>query len=84
MAEFRKWMGESKQLPLGLYEIFPVFASKEEATRENQGEGSAITLKPGRPPIIGEAVASWDGLVKGEARIVEKIPDAPERQEGEP
>ena len=85
MAEFTKWLGKSKQLPLGLYEIFPEFFDiKEETTKEKQGEGSAITLKQERPPTIGEKVANWDGMSKGEAKIVEeKKSTFPERTEGE-
>ena len=73
MAEFTKWLGKSKQLPLGLYEIFPEFFDiKEETTKEKQGEGSAITLKQERPTTIGEKVANWDGISKGEAKVVEE------------
>ena len=61
------------RLPLALYEIFPEFFDiKEETTKEKQGEGSAITLKQERPPTIGEKVANWDGISKGEAKVVEE------------
>ena len=88
MAEFRRWLGKSKQLPLGLYEIFPeYFDIKEETTKEKQGEGSAITLKPERPPIVGESVAAWDGERLGDApervEAEAEVPDVPRRYEGE-
>ena len=88
MAEFRRWLGKSKQLPLGLYEIVPeYFDIKEETTKERQGEGSAITLKPERPPIVGESVAAWDGERLGDApetvQAEAEVPDVPRRYEGE-
>ena len=61
-----------------------IFDIKEETTKEKQGEGSAITLKQERPPTIGEKVANWDGMSKGEAKVVEeKKSTFPERIEGE-
>ena len=75
MAEFVKYLGKSKQLPRGLYEIFPEFFDiKEETTKERQGEGSAITLAPERPPIVGDSIAAWDG---------ERLGDAPARVKAE-
>ena len=88
MAEFRRWLGKSEQLPLGFYEIFPeYFDIKGETTKERQGEGSAITLKPERPPIVGESVAAWDGERLGDApervEAEAEVPDVPRRYEGE-
>ena len=84
MAVFRQWLGKSKQLPLGLYEIFTgFFEIKEEDTTDKQGEGHAITLKAERPPIIGEQVAGWDGASVGEAKTVqEEQSSAPRREDG--
>ena len=89
MAEFVKYLGKSKQLPLGLYENFPEFFDiKEETTKEKQWEGSAITLKPEHPPIVGEELPDWDGerARGGAARRVTEEPErleAPFREEGE-
>ena len=61
------------------------FETKEETTKGKQGEGSAVTLKAERPPIIGETVAAWDGTSVGEAKVVEeeKPIEVPRREEGE-
>ena len=79
MAEFVKYLGKSKQLPLGLYEIFPEFFQiKEETTKEKQGEGSGILLNPEHPPIVGEELPDWDGEKArgGATRRVREEPEA--------
>ena len=59
MAIFQEFLGKSKRLPLGLYEIYPEFFEIKEE-KDTQGEGHAIILKGDAPPITGQEVAQYD------------------------